>query len=324
MSPDKSPESSANFHLETHSLQQKIEQAYLQSGSEIFQDESLLLALDTVMDGLEQGILRVASFEPNDEPNDEPSEGEATRGKEPHSEPLKRQASGQWRVHEWLKKAILLHFRRRPTERLEVSPGSPLSFSFVDKIAVRQWTGQEGVRVVPPAVARRGAFIDQGVILMPSFVNVGAYVGSGTMVDTWATVGSCAQIGKRVHLSGGVGIGGVLEPLQNQPVIIEDDVFIGSRCVVAEGVRVEEGAVLGAGVVLTASTRILDVYSSSQPIEYRGRVPRNSVVIPGAALKQFAAGEFSVAVALIIGERSAQTDRKTSLNQLLRDFPLFS
>jgi 2,3,4,5-tetrahydropyridine-2-carboxylate N-succinyltransferase len=222
---------------------------------------------------------------------------------------------GQWLTHEWVKKAILLYFRIR-----KVTPSQVGEMTFVDKIPLKQWSGSEGVRVVPPAAIRQGAFIESGAVLMPSYVNIGAYVGEGSMVDTWATVGSCAQIGKQVHLSGGVGIGGVLEPLQASPVIIEDHVFVGSRCIVVEGALIEEGAVLGAGVVITASTKILDVTQSGKPIEYRGRVPKNSVVIPGTTEKQFPAGTFGVPCALIIGQRNENTDRKTSLNSALREF----
>jgi 2,3,4,5-tetrahydropyridine-2-carboxylate N-succinyltransferase len=192
-------------------------------------------------------------------------------------------------------------------------------FSFFDKIPIKKWSEEDGVRVVPPAMARRGSFIEKGAILMPSYVNIGASVGAGTMVDTWATVGSCAQIGRNVHLSGGVGIGGVLEPIQANPVIVEDNAFIGSRCIVVEGVIVEEGAVLGAGVTITASTKIIDVTSSSAK-EYKGRVPANSVVIPGTLPKHFPAGNFGVPCALIIGQRKPSTDLKTSLTDALRDF----
>jgi 2,3,4,5-tetrahydropyridine-2-carboxylate N-succinyltransferase len=219
-----------------------------------------------------------------------------------------------WITHEWIKKAILLYFRIQKMSLMEAG-----DFNYFDKVPVKKWTEDSGVRVVPPAIARKGSFIERGVILMPSYVNIGAYVGAGTMVDTWATVGSCAQIGKNVHLSGGVGIGGVLEPVQASPVIIEDNAFIGSRCIVVEGVRIEEGAVLGAGVTITASTKIIDV-STAEAIEYRGRVPANSVVIPGTQNKKFAAGEFGVPCALIIGKRKPSTDLKTSLTDALRDF----
>lgn len=222
--------------------------------------------------------------------------------------------NNEWTTQEWVKKAILLYFRIQKMEVIETPP-----FHFVDKIPTKKWKGTEGVRVVPLAVARYGSFIESGAILMPSYTNIGAYVGSGTMVDTWATVGSCAQIGKNVHLSGGVGIGGVLEPVQAQPVIVEDNVFIGSRCIVVEGVKLEEGAVLGAGVTITSSTKILDV-SGSSTTEYKGVVPRNSVVIPGSIPKKFPAGEYHVNCALVIGKRKESTDQKTSLTQALRDF----
>jgi 2,3,4,5-tetrahydropyridine-2,6-dicarboxylate N-succinyltransferase len=247
--------------------------------------ESAAEAVEAVIGQLERGELRVAS----------------------------REASG-WVTHEWVKKAVLLYFRVR-----KLAPSAAGDLSFFDKIPLRRWDGSEGVRVVPPAVVRRGAFVHRGAVLMPSYVNIGAYVGEGTMVDTWATVGSCAQVGAGVHLSGGVGIGGVLEPVQASPVILEDHVFVGSRCIVVEGVVVEESAVLGAGVVLTASTRIIDV-TGAQPVELRGRVPAGSVVIPGTTEKKFPAGTFGVPCALIIGKRSEKTDRKTSLNSALRDF----
>jgi len=219
-----------------------------------------------------------------------------------------------WKTNFWVKEAILLFFRIQSMVLIECGP-----FRFVDKIPVKRWKGDEGVRVVPQAIVREGAYIEKGAILMPSYVNLGAYVGEGTMVDTWATVGSCAQIGKYVHLSGGVGIGGVLEPVQASPVIIEDHVFIGSRCIVVEGAVIEENAVLGAGVVITASTKIIDV-SQSKEVVYRGRVPKNSVVIPGTQIKKFAAGDYQVPCALIIGQRTEATDRKTSLTAVLRDF----
>ncbi|MBL7788984.1 MAG: 2,3,4,5-tetrahydropyridine-2,6-dicarboxylate N-succinyltransferase [Chitinophagales bacterium] len=222
--------------------------------------------------------------------------------------------NGLWQVNDWVKKAILLYFPSRDMETFEVGP-----MEFYDKIPLKKNYAERGVRVVPHAVARYGSFIQKGVVLMPSYVNIGAYVDEGTMVDTWATVGSCAQIGKHVHLSGGVGIGGVLEPPQAAPVIIEDGAFIGSRCIVVEGVRVEEEAVLGANVVLTASTKIIDV-SGKEPIEYKGVVPARSVVIPGSLPKQFNAGTYHVPCALIIGKRTESTDKKTSLNQALRDF----
>ena len=219
-----------------------------------------------------------------------------------------------WSTNQWLKKALLLYFRLQGSRVIASGP-----FTYFDKIPLKQWDGSEGVRVVPQALARYGCFIEPGAILMPSYVNIGAYVGAGTMVDTWATVGSCAQIGKSVHLSGGVGIGGVLEPIQADPVIIEDHAFVGSRCIVVEGVHVQEGAVLGAGVVLTSSTPILDV-RGKEVQTYRGTVPKNAVVIPGSRPKSFPAGDFNIPCALIIGERSESTDRKTGLTAALRDF----
>lgn len=219
-----------------------------------------------------------------------------------------------WQVNEWVKKAIVLYF---PIEKMETSEAG--IFEYHDKIPLKTGYKEKGVRVVPNAVARHGAYISKGVILMPSYVNIGAYVDEGTMVDTWATVGSCAQIGKNVHLSGGVGIGGVLEPLQAAPVIIEDNCFIGSRCIVVEGVRVETEAVLGANVVLTASTKIIDV-TGDEPVEMKGRVPARSVVIPGSYVKKFPAGEYNVPCALIIGTRKASTNKKTSLNDALREY----
>ncbi len=221
---------------------------------------------------------------------------------------------GEWIVNEWVKQAILLYFPIQDMEVIEVGP-----FEYYDKIPLKKGYKEAGVRVVPPATARYGSHIESGAILMPSYVNIGAYVGSGTLVDTWATVGSCAQIGKNVHLSGGVGIGGVLEPPSAKPVIVEDNCFIGSRCIIVEGAIIEEEAVLGANVVITASTRIIDV-SGEEPVEYRGRVPARSVVIPGTITKKFPAGEYGVACALIIGKRKESTDKKTSLNDALRDF----
>ena len=219
-----------------------------------------------------------------------------------------------WQVNEWVKKAVVLYFPVRKMETLEAGP-----MEFHDKMALKTGYAEKGIRVVPHAVARYGAFIDRDVILMPSYVNIGAYVGARTMVDTWATVGSCAQIGSDVHLSGGVGIGGVLEPLQAAPVIIEDGAFIGSRCIVVEGVRVEKEAVLGANVVLTASTKIIDV-TGPTPVEYKGRIPARSVVIPGSQPKDFPAGTYQVPCALIIGQRKESTDKKTSLNDALRTY----
>jgi 2,3,4,5-tetrahydropyridine-2-carboxylate N-succinyltransferase len=220
---------------------------------------------------------------------------------------------GGWKVNEWVKKAVVMYFPIRQMETIEVGP-----FEFHDKMKLKTNYKALGVRVVPHAVARYGAFVAPGVIMMPSYVNIGAYVDEGTMVDTWATVGSCAQIGKNVHLSGGVGIGGVLEPLQAAPVIIEDNAFIGSRCIVVEGVRVEKEAVLGANVVLTKSTKIIDV-TGNEPVEMKGVVPARSVVIPGSYTKKFPAGEYQVPCALIIGKRKESTDLKTSLNDALRE-----
>lgn len=248
-------------------------------------DAKTLEAIESVVELLDKGTLRVA----------EPTEN-------------------GWVVNDWVKKAVILYFPTQKMETIEVGP-----FEYHDKIPLKRDYAGQGVRVVPNAVARYGAYLEKGVVMMPSYVNIGAYVGSGTMVDTWATVGSCAQIGKDVHLSGGVGIGGVLEPVQAAPVIIEDGCFIGSRCIVVEGVKVEKEAVLGANVVLTKSTKIIDV-SGDEPVEYRGVVPARSVVIPGSIPKEFPAGTFQVPCALIIGKRKASTDLKTSLNDALRDF----
>lgn len=252
---------------------------------ELLKDESVQNAIRKVVDLLDSGKLRVA----------EPTEN-------------------GWQVNEWVKKAVVMYFPIQKMETLEAG-----IFEYHDKIPLKRGYEEKGIRVVPNAVARHGAYISKGVILMPSYVNIGSYVDEGTMVDTWATVGSCAQIGKNVHLSGGVGIGGVLEPLQAAPVIIEDGAFIGSRCIVVEGVRVEKEAVLGANVVLTASTKIIDV-TGETPIELKGYVPERSVVIPGSYTKKFTAGEFQVPCALIIGKRKASTDKKTSLNDALREY----
>lgn len=219
-----------------------------------------------------------------------------------------------WHVNEWLKKAVLLYFPINEMKTIEAGP-----FEFHDKIALKHSYAEQGVRVVPHAIARHGAYLAPGVVMMPSYVNIGAYVDSGTMVDTWATVGSCAQIGKNVHLSGGVGIGGVLEPVQAAPVIIEDHCFIGSRCIVVEGALIEEEAVLGANTVITASTHIIDV-TQPEPVTYKGRVPARSIVIPGTYTKHFPAGDYQVGCALIIGRRSASTNKKTSLNAALREY----
>ncbi|PWH86658.1 2,3,4,5-tetrahydropyridine-2,6-dicarboxylate N-succinyltransferase [Brumimicrobium oceani] len=250
----------------------------------LLNNSETIQAIEAVIEGLDKGDLRVA------EPVD-----------------------GKWQVNEWIKKAVVMYFPIRKMETIEVGP-----FEFHDKMALKTNYKDLGVRVVPHAVARYGAYISKGVILMPSYVNIGAFVDEGTMVDTWATVGSCAQIGKNVHLSGGVGIGGVLEPLQAAPVIIEDGAFIGSRCIVVEGVRVRKEAVLGANVVLTKSTKIIDV-TGEEPIEIKGEVPERSVVIPGSYTKAFPAGEFQVPCALIIGKRKESTDLKTSLNDALRE-----
>ena len=251
---------------------------------DLLKEEETQHAIRSIIDQLDQGTLRVATPTANG-----------------------------WEVNEWVKKAVVLYFPIQQMETIEVGP-----FEFHDKIPLKTGYKEKGIRVVPHAVARKGAYISAGTILMPSYVNIGAYVDEGTMVDTWATVGSCAQIGKNVHLSGGVGIGGVLEPLQAAPVIIEDNAFIGSRCIVVEGVRVEEEAVLGANVVLTASTKIIDVTGNS-PIELKGRVPARSVVIPGSYTKTFPAGDYQVPCALIIGTRKESTNKKTSLNDALRE-----
>ena len=225
-----------------------------------------------------------------------------------------RDEAGVWQTHAWVKEAILLYFAVRGMERIEVGP-----FEFHDKIPLKRGLDAAGVRVVPPGTVRHGAFLEAGAIVMPGYVNIGAHVGAGTMIDTWATVGSCAQIGRDCHLSGGVGIGGVLEPPGARPVIVEDGCFIGSRAIIVEGTLVEREAVIGAGVVLTASTPILDV-TGPEVVEHKGRIPARSVVIPGSRPKRFPAGEFGVPCALIIGQRSASTDRKVSLNSALRDF----
>ena len=250
----------------------------------LLQEEETKNVIRSIIDQLDQGTLRVAT-------------------------PI---ASG-WEVNEWVKKAVVLYFPIQQMETIEVGP-----LEFHDKIPLKTGYKEKGIRVVPHAVARKAAYISAGTILMPSYVNIGAYVDEGTMVDTWATVGSCAQIGKNVHLSGGVGIGGVLEPLQAAPVIIEDNAFIGSRCIVVEGVRLETEAVLGANVVLTGSTKIIDV-TGDKPVERKGVVPARSVVIPGSYTKTFAAGDYQVPCALIIGKRKESTNKKTSLNDALRE-----
>jgi 2,3,4,5-tetrahydropyridine-2-carboxylate N-succinyltransferase len=264
-------------------LVKTIEQAW--ENRDLLKGKDVQQAVSEVVDQLDRGILRVAE---------------------------KRE--GEWKVNDWVKKAVILYFPIRKMETIEVPP-----FEFHDKIPLKTGYKQKGVRVVPHAIARYGAYISSGVILMPSYINIGARVEEGTMVDTWATVGSCAQIGKNVHLSGGVGIGGVLEPVQAAPVIIEDNCFIGSRSIVVEGVRVESEAVLGANVVITNSTRIIDVTGPS-PVEMKGVVPARSVVIPGSYTKPFPAGDFQVACALIIGKRKPSTDLKTSLNDALREY----
>jgi len=264
-------------------MREIIEQAW--ENRELLKEDKTIKAIEAVIEQLDKGQLRVA-------------------------EPLN---DGQWQVNEWVKKAVVLYFPTRKMETLEMGP-----LEFHDKMALKHDYAKLGVRVVPHAVARYGAFLASGVIMMPSYVNIGAYVDSGTMVDTWATVGSCAQIGKNVHLSGGVGIGGVLEPLQAAPVIVEDDCFIGSRCIVVEGVHVAKEAVLGANVVLTKSTKIIDV-TGEEPVETRGYVPERSVVIPGSYTRHYPAGEFQVPCALIIGKRKESTNKKTSLNDALRE-----
>lgn len=261
---------------------------------ELLSDETYTDAIRNVIDKIDQGDLRVA----------EPT----------HEATYDQQPMDSWKVNEWIKQAILLYFGIQKMETYTLPP-----FEFYDKMKLKKNYKDLGVRAVPHAVARYGSYLARNVVLMPSYVNIGAYVDEGTMVDTWATVGSCAQIGKHVHLSGGVGIGGVLEPLQASPVIIEDGCFIGSRCIVVEGVRVEKEAVLGANVVLTQSTKIIDV-SGNEPVETKGVIPPRSVVIPGSYVKKFPAGEYSVSCALIIGKRKESTDKKTSLNEALRDF----
>jgi 2,3,4,5-tetrahydropyridine-2-carboxylate N-succinyltransferase len=229
---------------------------------------------------------------------------------------MAEKADGEWKINAWLQKAILMFFRVRQMQTLEVGP-----FEYHDKLPLKHAYAMRGVRVVPPATARFGSFVERGAVLMPSYVNIGAWVGSGTMVDTWATVGSGAQIGRDVHLAGGVGIGGVLEPPGARPVIVEDGAFIGSRCIVVEGVLIEEGAVLGANVALSSTTHIIDV-TQNPAVTYRGRVPARSVVVPGTRPKTFPAGEFQISCALIIGQRSASTDQKTALNAVMREFDI--
>lgn len=265
-------------------LRAAIEAAW--DNRELLKEATTVSAVEAIVAALDRGDLRVAEPTPD----------------------------GKWQVNEWVKKAVVLYFPLQSMETIEVGP-----FEFHDKIPLKRNYAEQGVRVVPHALARYGSFLEKGVIMMPSYVNIGAWVGTGSMVDTWATVGSCAQIGRHVHLSGGVGIGGVLEPPQAAPTIIEDYAFIGSRCIVVEGVRVEREAVLGANVVLTQSTRIIDV-TGPEPVVHRGRVPARSVVIPGSYTKEFPAGNYQVSCALIIGERKESTDKKVSLNSALREY----
>jgi len=264
-------------------IQQIIESAW--DNRDLLTEQNTQDTIRKVIDLLDEGTLRVA-------------------------EPTNR----GWQVNEWVKKAVVLYFPIQKMETLEAG-----IFEYHDKIPLKKGYAEKGIRVVPNAIARHGSYVSKGVIMMPSYINIGAYVDEGTMVDTWATVGSCAQIGKNVHLSGGVGIGGVLEPLQAAPVIIEDGAFIGSRCIVVEGVKIEKEAVLGANVVLTMSTKIIDV-TGDTPIETKGIVPARSVVIPGSYTKKFTAGEFQVPCALIIGKRKESTNKKTSLNDALREY----
>lgn len=270
--------------MEYAELKTKVEAAF--ADRSLLSDSAVKQAVLDTIALLDQGKLRVATC-------DEP---------------------GKWTTHAWIKQAVLLYFGVVPMEKMTVGP-----FEFYDKIPLKKNLDEFGVRVVPPGTVRYGSFIEKGAIVMPGYVNIGAYVGAGTMVDTWATVGSCAQVGKDCHLSGGVGIGGVLEPPGAQPVIIEDGCFIGSRAIIVEGMLIEREAVIGAGVALTASTVILDV-TGSEPVEIRGRIPARSVVIPGTRPRKFPAGEFQIPCALIIGQRKESTDKKTSLNSALRDF----
>ncbi len=264
-------------------LKEIVEAAW--DNRDLLRKETTVNAVFEVVDRLDRGTLRVAE-----------------------------KGNDGWKVNDWIKKAVILYFPLRQMETIEVPP-----FEFHDKIPLKNKFAEKGVRVVPHAIARYGSYVSRGVIMMPSYVNIGAYVDEGTMVDTWATVGSCAQIGRNVHLSGGVGIGGVLEPVQAAPVIIEDNCFIGSRSIVVEGVRIESEAVLGANVVITRSTRIIDV-TGDEPVEMKGVVPPRSVVIPGSYTRSFPAGDFQVACALIIGRRKPSTDLKTSLNDALREY----
>ena len=264
-------------------LKKRIENAW--ENREILKDKETINCINTIIEEVDKGKLRIA-------------------------EPFK----DDWKTNEWIKKAIILYFPIRKMQTLDLGP-----LEFHDKMKIKKGYKKLGVRVVPHAIARYGAYLAPGVILMPSYVNIGAYIDSGTMVDTWATIGSCAQIGKNVHISGGVGIGGVLEPVQSSPVIIEDNVFIGSRSIVVEGVKIEKEAVLGANVVLTSSTKIIDV-SGKKPIEHKGTVPSRSVVIPGTYDRKFPSGNYGVSCALIIGKRKESTNKKTSLNDVLRDY----
>lgn len=266
-----------------HNLETAVTKAW--ENRELLQEKETINSIREVISLLDEGKLRVA-----------------------------QQTEKGWEVNQWIKKAVILYFPIQNMETMEAG-----IFEYHDKIPLKKGYKEKGIRVVPNAVARFGAYISKGVIMMPSYVNIGAYVDEGTMVDTWATVGSCAQIGKNVHLSGGVGIGGVLEPLQAAPVVIEDNAFLGSRCIVVEGIRVEKEAVLGANVVLTGSTKIIDV-TGPEPVESKGFVPAGSVVIPGSYTKKFPAGDFQVPCALIIGKRKESTDKKTSLNDALREY----
>ena len=278
--------STPNTLLDRFAAQTAIEAAW--ADRNLLDDHDTKAAIEHIIEELDKGHLRVA---------------------EPPTEP-----GGDWKINEWVKKAVILYFPIRQMLTQETGP-----FEYYDKMDLKTDYAAQKVRVVPGAVARYGAFLAPGVILMPSFTNIGAYVGEGTMVDTWATVGSCAQVGKGVHLSGGVGLGGVLEPVQAQPVIIEDGAFIGSRAILVEGCRIGAEAVIGAGVTITGSTKIIDV-TGPEPVEYKGYVPARSVVIPGSLPKHFPAGEYQVPCALIIGQRKPSTDLKTSLNDALRDF----
>lgn len=273
------------YFIRMNEVKKLIENAW--ENRDLLSDQNVVEAINFVIEELDKGRLRVA-------------------------EP----AADDWKVNDWVKKAVILYFPIRKMETAEVG-----IFEFHDKIPLKTNYAEQGIRVVPHAISRYGSYIARGVVMMPSYINIGAYVDGGTMVDTWATVGSCAQIGKHVHLSGGVGIGGVLEPVQSAPVIIEDNCFIGSRSIVVEGVRIGKEAVLGANVVITQSTKIIDV-SNDKPVEYKGFVPPRSVVIPGSYPRNFPAGEYNVSCALIIGERKPSTDKKTSLNDALRDFKL--